>query len=298
MSSHSAVLVVGGDSLVGSELVTTLENRGYKTYSSTRRRDNLTKKRVFVDFENSDSLQLPEDIDYAFIIAAATNYDRCVSDPQARIINVELIPDFVKKLLQRRIMVNFISSNAVFGGERAWPNEDEQHSPQIAYAQQKSLGEKEIKKFANALSAQDKLAITRLTKVLSVDTSPLPSWFKNISNGVNIEPFSDLIFAPISVQYVARSLASIYASRLSGNFHLSGADNINYVSFAECLIDRLDANPCLIAPTTSLLKKIHIDFKPKYSGLGMRRTKESLQLNPQNLVEVIDDLCSRYEQSI
>lgn len=233
MGNSSTVLVVGGDSLVGSELVATLEAHGHKTYSSTRHSSKLSAKRVLIDFENTASLVLPSEIDYAFIVAAATNYDRCVSDPISKVINVELIPLFARKLLNQGITVNFISSNAVFGGQKPWPNENAQHAPQIAYAQQKSDGEREIIQAATSLSAKDKLVITRLTKVLSVDTSPLPLWFRNLTDGVPIEPFSDLIFSPVSVQYVAKSLMRIYESKISGNFHLSGAENVNYVDFAE-----------------------------------------------------------------
>jgi len=285
-----SVLVVGGDSLVGGAVTRAFKEQGKQVFSTTRQRHTLDSERLFLDFEIPESLVIPEVVDSVLIIAAATNYDRCERDPQARVINVELIPRLARSLLGLGLHVTFISTNSVFGGETAWPSEDAPHAPGIPYAQQKSDGEKAIREAAAELGAGDRLCVTRLTKILAADTSPIPAWLDSWSRGQPIEPFADLVFAPMSVNFVGQSLAHIGELRLSGNLHLSGSENVNYVEFAKAIAAKLGVPPSLIQPTTSTAKGVHIAFKPTYSGIGMTRTTNLTGLSPQPLDQVLDDL--------
>lgn len=290
MSDKAGFLVVGGDSLVGGGVVGALRRRGHRTLASTRRRDTLNSERVFLDFECDQRFVAPAGIGYAFFIAAATNYDRCEKDPLAKIINVELIPRAVASLLEQDLFVTFISTNSVFGGERAWPHEDDQQMPGIAYARQKSEGEQAIRAAAERLGASDRLNIVRLTKIMNSSVSPLPAWIASWQRREPVQPFSDLIFAPISVKFAGEALATIGEKRVSGNLHLSGAENVTYVEFAHALARRLGIEPELIRPTTAVEKGVNIPFKPRYSGLGMTRTTQLSGIEPQRLDQLVDDV--------
>lgn len=285
-----AYLVVGGDSLVGGGLLRALEERGHRAYSTTRRVDTLSPKRLMLDFEKYQEFTPPGDVDVIFVVAAATNYERCERDPLARKINVELTPRFVEDQLRRGLFVAFVSTNSVFGGERPWPAEDDSHSPGIPYAQQKSEAETAMHAAAAKLGAENQFAIVRLTKILDPETSPLPNWFVAWDRGESIQPFEDLIFAPMSVQFVGRALAILGENRIPGHLHLSGADNVSYVAFAQALAKAAGVSPTLIAPTTAVEKGINIAFKPTYSGLGMHRTTKLSGVLPQTLDSVIADL--------
>jgi dTDP-4-dehydrorhamnose reductase len=290
MNQATAYLVVGGDSLVGSGLVDALSRRGHKVFASTRRRDTLNSGRIYLDFESADSFRAPAGIEYAFLIAAATNYERCEKDPNAKIINVELIPRVVTLLLERGLFVTFISTNSVFGGERPWPHEDDPHAPGIAYARQKAEGEAVIRTAAERIGASGRLNIVRLTKIMNASVSPLPAWFTAWKRGEPIQPFSDLIFAPMSVAFVGEALAKIGEKRIAGNLHLSGAENVTYVDFAHALASRLNVDTALIQPTTAVAKAVNIPFKPRFSGLGMSRTTQLAGVEPQPLGHLVDDL--------
>lgn len=290
MTDEPGYLVVGGDSLVGGGLLRALERRGHRVLASTRRRETLDEKRVYLDFESDEPFKVPHGIDYAFIVAAATNYERCETDPLAHRINVELIPRLVLSLLGQNVFVTFISTNSVFGGDRPWPQEDDSHAPGIAYARQKDEAEKIIREGASKAGTEGRLNIVRLTKILDRQTSPLPAWFSTWSRGEAVQPFSDLIFAPMSVQFVGESLATIGEKRISGNLHLSGAENISYVDLATHLARATGVDPGLIEPTTSEKKGIHVPFKPRYSGIGMQRTSALTGLKPQTLDGVVLDL--------
>lgn len=290
MTDKPAFLVVGGDSLVGGGLVDALERRGHPFFASTRRRDTLDTRRVFLDFESNEPFRAPPGVDYAFLIAAATNYERCEKDPLARVINVELIPRTVTSLLEQGLFVTYISTNSVFGGERPWPHEDDPHAPGIAYARQKSESEAVIRAAAERLGATERLNIVRLTKIMNAGVSPLQAWFAAWKRGEPVQPFADLIFAPISVKFVGEALATISEKRIPGNLQVSGAENVSYVDFAHALARRLGVSGDLIQPTTATEKGVNIPFKPRYSGLGMARTTQLSGLKPQRLDDLIDDL--------
>lgn len=290
MTDEHAFLVVGGDSLVGGGTVGALERRGHPVFASTRRRDTLGPRRVFLDFESDEPFLAPAGVKYAFLIAAATNYERCANDPLAKVINAELIPRAVASLLAQGLFVTFISTNAVFGGDRPWPHEDDPHAPGIPYSHQKSEAEDIIRAAAERLGAFNQLNIVRLTKIMNAGVSPLPAWFAAWKRGEPVGPFSDLIFAPISVRFVGEALATIGEHRITGNLHLSGAHNVSYVDLAQALARRLGVDAGLIRPTTSIEKGVNIPFKPRFSGLGMTRTTELSGVRPQPLDQLVGDL--------
>ena len=290
MKEGGGFLVVGGDSLVGAELARALERRGHATCSSTRRKAAVATRRVYLDFDSGALFRVPPGVDYAFLVAAATNYDRCETDPAARRTNIESIPRLAASLLEQGVFVTFISTNSVFGGERPWPHEDDVQAPGIAYAKHKAEGERSIRAAAARLKATERSNIVRLTKILGPDTPPLPGWFAAWRRGETVQPFADLVFAPMSVRFAAESLATIGEKRVPGNLHLSGAENVTYLDFANCLADRSGIDRRLIAPTTATEKGVNILFKPRYSGIGMHRTTELTGLMPQSLGSVVADL--------
>ena len=211
-------------------------------------------------------------------------------DRLAHVINVELIPRVAASLLEQGLIVTFISTNSVFGGERPWPHEDDPHAPSIAYARQKSEGEGVIRAAADRLGASERLNIVRLTKIMNAGVSPLPSWFAAWQREEPVEPFSDLVFAPMSVAFVGEALATIGEKRIPGNLHLSGAENVTYVDLAHALALRLGVDTALIRPTTAVAKRVKIPFKPRFSGLGMSRTTQLSGVEPQGLRHLVDDL--------
>ena len=291
--TDSSFLVCGADSLVGGGLIKALARRGSEPVVSTRRTETVGGTRILIDFLDADTFRLPSQVSYVFVVAAATNYERCEKDPSARRINVQSTPQFVRAALEQGVFVTFISTNSVFGGELPWPDEDAPHAPGIEYARQKHEAEKAVRQAAEELGAEDRLNIVRLTKILSPETPPLPNWREAWKRGDSVEPFSDLIFSPMSVPFVGESLARIGELRVPGNLHLSGAENVSYVDLAVALAKRWEVDPSKIVKTSSVEKGVHIAFKPRYSGLGMSKTTRVSGIPPQTLESVVEDICGK-----
>lgn len=288
--NKTAHLVIGADSLVGGSLVQALKSKGHRVYASTRRSGTVNQERVLLDFTSSTPFVAPADTGCAYVVAAATNYQRCASDPMAHFINTELTPRLIGSLLEQGIFVVFVSTNAVFGGQFPWPDEEAEHHAQFPYAAQKHEAELKAQALANEQKREEQLNIVRLTKILSRDTPPLPTWFEAWKLGEAVRPFADLIFAPMSRQFVGQALATIGEKRVPGAMHLSGAENVSYVDLAKALAQALGLPAGKIDGTTATAMGVDIPFKPLYSGLGMRRTTALTGLRPQPLDDVVRDL--------
>jgi dTDP-4-dehydrorhamnose reductase len=288
------ILIVGGDSFLGHKLANDLGLLGHSVTTTTRQKEKVNNNSILLDLAELPKI-LPTNFDYSILLAGIWNYQECETSQVAWKVNVDNMQLLAKHLLLSGSKVSFVSSNTVFGGERPWCHENDEHSPMFAYAEHKSAGESAILKTAAAGSFEDRLSIVRLTKILGVETSPIPGWLDDFAAGKPVTPFSDLIFAPISVEFAAKGVAQIALSELNGNFHLSGKENIDYCRFAINLAEHFGFDPSIIKPTTSTEAGVSISFLPTYSGLGMNRTQSMLGISPQTLTEVMDDLLKQYK---
>ena len=289
-------LVFGADSFLGIELIRVLKAQNRKVIGTTRRKSTLSESRFFLDLSDDNfNLNIPHDVNYAYLLAGTWNYSECEESSNAWKVNVVNMTRLAKQLLKQGVFVTFVSTNTVFGGERPWCHEDDEHKPLFPYAQHKSASEVAIQSVAKELDAKDQLNIVRLTKILGISTSPLPNWIDTMERGDILRPFSDLSFAPISVRYTAESLAEIGRHRIAGNFHISGKNNVSYDKFSRQFADSLGFKMIEVEPTTSIKMNVNIPFKPRYSGIGMERTTKLIGLKPQTLEELMMDLATQYQ---
>jgi dTDP-4-dehydrorhamnose reductase len=286
--AHAAALVVGADSLVGAEVARAFRATGVPVFGTTRRSDSVGGQRLYLDLADTERFVCPPEVDVAIIAAALTPYSRCETDPQAEQVNVFGPARLAARLAARGVFCIFLSSNTVFGGERPFCGEEEPVSPAFPYAAQKALAERAL---GDALDENPhSYCIVRLTKVLAPSVSPLPDWHRQLATGNAIQPFSDLVFAPVSRQFVAASLRRIADARVPGRFHLSGEDNVSYAEFAQSLVATMGLPAERVQPTTAEAAGVKTPFQPRFSALAMPRTGRELGITAQPLDAVIADL--------
>lgn len=286
----SRIIIIGGDSFLGKAL-NAVSNSQHDDVWITSRRLTERKNEFYLDLLDVDSFitDVNEKFDIAVLLAGVWDYKKCSEDPSSKTINVFNIVKLADYFINSGVKTVFVSSNTVFGGDRAWCNEYDEHEPKFPYAQHKSLAEKELMNLAGKSGNLDLLKIVRFTKILDVTTPPIPVWMSKIDNNEILNPFSDLVFAPVSLSYAANSLYKIIKSSSSGIFHVSGSRNINYYDFLVDILEFIDSRAD-ISTTTSKEAGVHIPFLPKYSGIGMKRTTELTGIEPQDIDDVIRDL--------
>src|SRR5690349_6154025 len=139
-------LVVGGDSLVGSELKVHCRKLGWTVDATSRRTE--AQGGVFLDLGDPDFTPLQRaDYDVAFVCAAVTSMQVCQSDPaRSRRINVDNTLDLMRRLADRGIHLVFLSSSQVFDGETPMPDEAAPTAPKNEYGAQKLAVEQAIER--------------------------------------------------------------------------------------------------------------------------------------------------------
>jgi dTDP-4-dehydrorhamnose reductase len=280
--------IIGGDSVIGKQLLIECENLGVMAQASTRRMERVGGSRFFLDLTASQPAEyLPKSRDTLLIVAAKTGFELCESDPTSATVNIDAPVLLAKAALASGRRVVFVSSSSVFGGDHPLCHEDDNLMPKASYTIQKAEAERQLRALPG-WSSQG--AIVRPTKVLAPNTSPIPAWRDAINRGETISPFSDMVFSPISLQFVAHSLLQIALSSHCGNFHLSGAADVTYEEFARHYVNAHNCAAKLVVPTTSIQAGIGLSFRRSYSALGMVRTQQLTHIAPQNMRDVVKDL--------
>lgn len=288
-------LVIGASGFVGQHILKFLDSEKISSIGTAR--SNFTNSNLVKFQIGKDRIQpLLTEVTHAVVTASITNYNECEENTEAFGINTILIPELVDYMLKKGIHVNYISSNTVFGGSIAWPNENEPTSSSLnfEYAKQKKVAEETIISFAQNSKTSRYLQITRLTKVVGDTTAPFNQWILSLKHNTVVKPFEDLVFSPITVLYASRRIVEISLAAKPGIFHLSGRENISYKDFCGLLVKEMGFNPHLISPTTSAYEGVFIPFLPKFSGLGMQHTYRMLGISPQDKFEVVNYLKEKF----
>src|SRR4029453_19308765 len=127
-------LVVGGDSLVGSELQVHCRKLGLAVDASSRR-PGQAPGTFFLDLGDPDFTPLQRaNYDVAFVCAAVTSMQACQSDPvRSRRINVDNPLSLMRGLADSGTPLVFLSSSQVFDGETPMPDEAAPTAPKNEY---------------------------------------------------------------------------------------------------------------------------------------------------------------------
>ena len=279
-----AWLVVGGDGLIGRALARRLEGEGRTVLATTRRHGCAAARRPHLELAQDPSAWTPpQPVSVAFLLAAAANQLSCCADPAAsRRINVDHTVALARRLVSLGAFVVFTSTNLVFDGEEARYQTCAAPHPTSEYGRQKAEAEQAL------LALGPRVAIVRLTKVLAAEMPLIGRWVESLKAGQPVEAFTDLICAPMPVDFVAEALARIGAQARGGLFHLSGADEVSYADLARSLARRLGVDGALVRPTTSAAAGVTLQSLPKHSSLDAQDVAESFSLPPPHLDAVIE----------
>jgi dTDP-4-dehydrorhamnose reductase len=185
--------------------------------------------------------------DWVINCAALANLEECEKHPgQARILNTDLPRDLANACARQGIKFVHLSTDAVFDGtgEAVYTEEDEPN-PQSIYAQTKLDGERAVQEaYPQAIIAR----VNFFGWSLGGRRSLAEFFVNNLSEGNNVNGFTDVIFCPMWVTDLSRTLIDMLEKNLSGLYHVVGSQAISKYQFGLEVARRFGLRESLISP--------------------------------------------------
>ena len=194
-----------------------------------------------------DSILETTQPDWLINCAALANLEQCEADPvQARNLNTDLPGELATLCAKRNIHFVHISTDSVFDGTRegAYTEEDEPSPPGV-YSQTKLDGERV------AEQANPQAIIARVNFYgwsLGARRSLAEFFVNNLSEGKNVNGFTDVIFCPMWVNHLSRLLIEMLKKDLHGLYHVVGARAMSKYQFGVEVARTFGLRESLILP--------------------------------------------------
>jgi dTDP-4-dehydrorhamnose reductase len=168
--------------------------------------------------------------DWLINCAALANLEMCEADPvQARSLNTDLPGELATACAKRKIRFIHISTDSVFDGTKEGIyTEEDQPSPPGVYSQTKLDGEYAVEQ----VNPQAIIARVNFYGWSLGGRRSLGEFFvNNLSEGKNVNGFTDVIFCPTWVNHLSRTLIEMLEKNLSGLYHVVGAQSMSKYEF-------------------------------------------------------------------
>lgn len=265
MPSH--VLVVGGDGVIGSALVSYLRMRGMFCFATSRQKKHDCGQNVYLDFEQDISRFTPPfSGGYTILAAGISQLERCEKyTDQTSFINVQQTLALAKKLAQCGNRLIFLSSSHVFAGTQKLPATDFPVNPLTQYGRQKVAVEVGLQ------SIQPEAVILRLSKVIHPELSLFRQWHDAWSQGISTTAFMDMWAAPVALVDVICVICQIMQENWQGVYHISPHEEWCYYDIAMYLADTLGYDTSLVRGV-SAGARLPAAFRPRHVALESSAT--------------------------
>lgn len=183
--------------------------------------------------------------DWVINCSALANLDECEKHPdQAKILNVDLPRELAEACAKRNTKFIHLSTDAVFDGTKEGVyTEDDVPNPQGVYSQTKLESEYAVQE------ANPQAIIARVNFFgwsLSGYRSLGEFFVNNLSEGKNVNGFTDVIFCPMWVNHLAQTLIAMLEKDLHGLYHVVGAQPMNKYQFGVEVARKFGLNESLI----------------------------------------------------
>ena len=185
--------------------------------------------------------------DWVVNCAALANLDECEKHPdQAKILNIGLPHDLATACAKRNIKFIHLSTDAVFDGAKEGSySEEDVPAPQSIYAQTKLEGERAVQE----VNPQAIIARVNFFGWSLGGRRSLGEFFvNNLSEGRNVNGFTDVIFCPMWVNHLAQTLIAMLEKDLHGLYHVVGAQAMSKYQFGVEVARKFGLRESLIEP--------------------------------------------------
>lgn len=204
-------------------------------------------KADFIQANEFNSIIEATNPDWLINCAALANLEECEKQPdQAKVLNTDLPAELATVCAKRKIKFIHLSTDAVFDGTKEGSySEDDTPNPQGIYSQTKLDGERAVREAnPNAMIAR----VNFFGWSLGGRRSLGEFFVNNLSEGRNVNGFTDVIFCPMWVNHLAQTLIAMFEKDLHGLYHVVGAQPMNKYQFGVEVARKFGLKENLIAP--------------------------------------------------
>lgn len=285
-SSAAAVdLVIGADGLIGGALLRYLGDSGVPVLGTTRRAEARPGILPLDLAQVGPEWRPPAEVGVAYLTAAVAQLSRCENDPVgAQRVNVDGALRIAAALIASGGFVVFLSTSLVYDGTRPAVPADASTCPVTIYGKQKALAE------AGLLALGSAVAVVRITKVVAPRQGVFDAWQQALDRGESIEPFSDMVMAPVSLPFTVAALVAIGRHRQGGIWQLSGPADLSYAEAARHLLRCRGLPETRLRPTTARERGLSPSLVPRHTSLDTSRLEQELGLVPPPAAFVFDEV--------
>jgi len=185
--------------------------------------------------------------DWVINCSALANLEECERHPdQAKILNTDLPRELAEDCAKRNIKFIHLSTDAVFDGTKEGEyTEEDEPNPQGVYSQTKLDSERAVQE----VNPQAIIARVNFFGWSLGGRRSLGEFFvNNLSEGKNVNGFTDVIFCPMWVNHLSQTLLEMLAKDLHGLYHVVGAQAMSKYQFGVEVARTFGLRSSLIAP--------------------------------------------------
>lgn len=279
-------LVIGGDGLLGSSLVSHLTQTGQRVHSTYFFNDQICAGSSFLDLRGDISnWRIPGPIVVAFLCAAVTALDQCRTQPkETRKINVENTLSLAKRISQTGAALFFPSSNLVFDGLVPFRRATDPVSPRCEYGRQKVETERGLSDLT------ERVSIVRFAKIIGPGTALIQNWITDLRQGKAIHPFSDMVLSPVPLRFATEAIIAIMQREKYGLWQVSAREDVTYEQMARYLARKMGISQKLVEPISVGQSGLRFETLPEHTTLDTTRLEEKLGLEPPKVWDVLDEV--------
>jgi dTDP-4-dehydrorhamnose reductase len=200
-------------------------------------------------------------------IAALAKVDECRQDPWSTAQINSIAPVILAALTALRCRFVQVSTDMVFGGDRAPYRETAETAPLSEYGRSKARAEQALAQFPAA-------CIARVSLLYGPSLGDPPNFFDQLletfRNRQPFKLFTDEFRTPLSLPAAARGLLDLATSDRTGVWHISGPERISRFQFGQKLARYLGQPNELVQPMSRLESPA---IEPRPADLSLDSTK-------------------------
>jgi dTDP-4-dehydrorhamnose reductase len=237
------ILVTGAGGLLGGRLASLLAARGAEVVAAWRQvppppglRSIVVELTDRAALEGVLDAEKPDAVVHAAVVSRAAECER--QPALADAVNRRLPGHLAAACRTRAVRLVGLSTDLVFGGHRAFSDEETPPDPTSVYGRTKLAGEEAL------LAANPAAAVARVALVLGRGHGPRPTASEAVAwalgRGQTVRLYEDEYRTPVDAVSVSDALLRLLEGTARGRFHLGGPERLSRLALGRRLATVLD----------------------------------------------------------